>query len=80
MQFTIGTWRITCFWGNIFVQLLIFLIGRSEVCGRRTPIGTKDNGENPNNLDFNNSSTESLTASALTNAISDNLELDGESW
>lgn len=80
MHFTIGTLRITCWWGNVFLQLVIFLIGQSEVCGRRTSIETKRNDEISNNLGFNTSSREgSIKATALTNAISDNLEIDGKS-
>lgn len=82
MHFTIGTLRITftCWWGNVFLQLVIFLIGQSEVCGRRISIETKRNDEISNNLGFNTSSRESsIKATALTNAISDNLEIDGMS-
>ncbi|XP_046444065.1 locomotion-related protein Hikaru genki-like [Daphnia pulex] len=77
MHFTIGTLRITCWWGNVFLQLVIFMIGQSEVCGRRISIETTRNDEISNNLGFNTSSRESsIKATALTNAISDNLEID----
>ncbi len=81
MHFTIGTSRVKCWWEIVFLQLVIFFIGRSEVCGRRINIGTKRNDEISNNLGFNSSSRESsITATALTNAISDNQEIDGKSY